>query len=131
MSYHANAIKIAEENENFRRVISTGEKSQLVVMSVPPGGDVGEETHEHVEQTLLFVSGSGKAKLNDDSYEVSAGDVVRVTPGVRHNFINTGTEPLKIFTVYAPPNHIDGRVHATKEDAEKDVEDEEFGHQVA
>ena len=130
MSYHVNVRKIAEENENFRKVIVTGEKSQLVVMCIPGGGEVGEETHEHVEQTLLFVSGTGKAKLNDEEYPVSPGDVVIVTPGTKHNFINTGAEPLKIFTVYAPPNHIDGRVHATKEDADKDTEDEEFGHRV-
>lgn len=128
MSYHANAIKIAEENENFRRVISTGDKSQLVVMSIPPGGDVGQESHAHVEQTLVFVKGTGTAKIGGEEYQVSPGDAVRVTPGTVHNFINTGTEPLKIFTIYAPPNHIDGRVHATKEDADKDTEDEEFGH---
>ena len=130
MSYHANVRKIAEENEDFRHVILTGEKSQLVVMSIPPGGEVGEETHEHVEQILLFVAGNGKAKVGGETYSVGPGDVVIVTPGTRHNFINDGGEPLKIFTVYAPPNHIDGRVHATKEEAEKDVEDEEFGHQV-
>jgi len=130
MSYHVNVRRVAEENEDFRRVIVTGEKSQLVVMSIPVDEEIGEETHGHVEQTLLFVSGSGKAKLNDEEYPVSAGDVVIVTPGTKHNFINTGSSPLKIFTVYAPPNHIDGRVHTTKEDAEKDVEDEEFGHRV-
>ena len=128
MSYHVNVMKLAQENENFRKVIVTGEKSQLVVMCIPPGGEIGEETHEHVEQTLLFISGTGKAKLNADEYEVSSGDVVIVTPGTKHNFINTGTEPLRVFTVYAPPNHIDGRVHATKAEADADMEDEEFGN---
>lgn len=128
MSYHANIIQEANDNSNFRKVLFTGSKSQLVVMEIPVGGEIGEETHEHVEQNLFFLSGSGEAILNGDEYTIRAGDVCVVTPGTTHNFINSGTEPMKIYTVYAPPNHIDGRIHASKADADADTADEEFGH---
>jgi mannose-6-phosphate isomerase-like protein (cupin superfamily) len=130
MDYHKNVIAETEQNENFRKVLFTGAKSQLVVMQIPPGGEIGEETHPHVEQSLFFLSGSGKAILNDQSSPVGAGDVVVVAPGTKHNFINDGTEPLKVYTMYVPPNHIDGRIHATKADADADTADEAFGHSV-
>ncbi len=128
MSFAGNIEREAEGNKNFRKVIFTGAKSQLVVMSIPPGGEIGEETHEHVEQTLFFLSGSGTAYLNGAASAVGPGSVVVVTPGTQHNFVNTGAEVLKVYTVYAPPNHIDGRVHTTKADADADTEDEAFGH---
>lgn len=131
MPYSTGIFAKTRENKLFRQVLFTGQNSQLVVMSIPPGGEIGEEVHEHVEQTLFFLSGSGKASLNGEVSAVNAGDAVVVTPGTRHNFINTGTEDWQIFTIYAPPNHIDGRTHATKADADKDVEDEDFGHRVA
>ncbi|OYV83095.1 MAG: hypothetical protein B7W96_00755, partial [Parcubacteria group bacterium 37-58-5] len=81
MSYVTNIIRETEENTNFRRVLFTGEKSQLVVMHIPPGGEVGEETHHHVEQTLFFLSGAGKSFLNGKEHAIGAGDVVVVTPG--------------------------------------------------
>lgn len=128
MSYHANIIKRTEENGDFRRVLFTGSLSQLVVMTIPPGGEIGEESHVHVEQTLFCLSGSGDARLDGNVVPFAAGDVVVVTPGTRHNFVNTGSGPLRIYTTYAPPNHIDGRVHATKADADADEADEAFGH---
>ncbi len=127
MSYHTNIVKDTEENENFRRVLFTGPNSQLVVMSIPPGGEVGEETHQYTEQTLFFLSGTGEAELDDKKFPVESGDVVVVVPGTKHNFRNTGTDNLKIYTVYAPPNHIDGRVHKTKADADADAADEAVG----
>lgn len=127
MSYITNIIKETEENNYFRKVLFTGARSQLVVMDIPAGGEVGEETHAHVEQTLFFLSGTGKAILNGEEKTIGAGDVVVVTPGTKHNFLNTGTGSLKVYTIYAPPNHIDGRVHITKADADKDDEDEAFG----
>lgn len=127
MSYHANIIKETSENVNFRRVLFTGQKSQLVVMSIPPGTDVGEETHKYTEQTLFFLSGTGEGELDDEKFPIGPGDVVVVPPGINHNFRNTGTEDLKIYTVYAPPNHIDGRVHQTRADADADVADEAVG----
>jgi len=127
MSYHTNIIKDTNENDNFRRVLFTGKNSQLVVMSIPPGGEIGRETHQFTEQTLFFLSGSGAGEFNGSTFAIGPGDVVVVTPGTEHNFWNTGTEDMKIYTVYAPPNHIDGRVHATKADADVDTEDEAVG----
>lgn len=129
-TYTASIIKETEQNTYFRKVLSTGTRSQLVVMSIPPNGEIGEETHTYTEQTLFFLSGTGKAILNGKEISISAGDVVVVTPGTKHNFVNTGTVPLKIYTVYAPPNHIEGRIHATKEDADKDVLDEAYGNEA-
>lgn len=128
--YKTNIIKETEQNTYFRKVLFTGTKSQLVVMNIPPGGDVGEETHAYTEQTLFFLSGTGKAILNGTESPIKAGDVVVVTPGTKHNFVNTGTEFLKIYTVYAPQNHIDGRIHTTKDDADKDIQDEAYGEQA-
>jgi mannose-6-phosphate isomerase-like protein (cupin superfamily) len=127
MSYHTNIIKDTKENEYFRRVLFTGQNSQLVIMSIPPGGEVGKETHKYTEQTLFFLSGKGEGEFNGKKFPIIAGDVVVVVPGTEHNFRNTGTEDLKIYTTYAPPNHIDGRVHKTKADADVDTEDEAVG----
>jgi mannose-6-phosphate isomerase-like protein (cupin superfamily) len=127
MSYHTNIIKITQENLNFRRVLFTGKNSQLVVMSIPPGGEVGKETHKYTEQTLFFLSGIGEGELDGKKFPIAPGDVVVVVPGTEHNFWNTGTEDLKIYTVYAPPNHIDGRTQTTKADADADTADEAVG----
>ncbi len=128
-SFVGSIEQLVIRNDNFREVLFTGEKSQLVVMSIPVEGEVGEETHEHVEQTLYIVSGVCKVVLDDEEHIISGGDVVVVTPGTKHNFINVGEEIVKIITTYSPPNHIDGRVHAMKADADADIEDEEFGEQ--
>lgn len=127
MSYHANIIKITTENQNFRKVLFTGKNSQLVLMSIPPGGEVGAEIHKYTEQTLFFLSGTGVGELNGENFPIGPGDAVVVVPGTLHNFINTGTVPLKIYTTYAPPNHIDGRIHKTKADADADTADEAIG----
>lgn len=127
MSYNTNIVKDTQENDNFRRVLFTGKKSQLVVMSIPPGGEIGQETHKFTEQTLFFLSGTGEAIIDDKKFPIGEGDVFVVSPGTKHNFVNNGTEDLKVYTVYAPPNHIDGRVHHTKADADADTEDEAVG----
>jgi mannose-6-phosphate isomerase-like protein (cupin superfamily) len=128
MSFKTNILIDTIQNENFRKVLFTGKKSQLVIMNIPAHSEIGEEVHEFVEQTLFFLSGECNAILNDEQYICTAGDVVVVTPGIKHNFINTGDEAVKIYTVYSPANHIDGRIHSTREDAEADVEDEAVGH---
>lgn len=128
MSYVANVVTLTRENKNFRKVLCTGAKSQLVAMRIPEGGEVGEEVHDNVEQTLFVLSGEGRTKLDAEERAVGAGDVIVVTPGTRHNVTNVGAGDLVLYTVYAPPNHIDGRVHATKADADADAEDEAFGH---
>lgn len=127
MSYHTNIIKDTQTNDNFRQVMFTGKNSQLVVMSIPPGGEVGKETHKYTEQTLFFLSGVGEGEFDGEKFPIVQGDVAVVVPGTEHNFVNTGTEPLKIYTVYAPPNHLDGRVHATKAAADADTADEAVG----
>jgi mannose-6-phosphate isomerase-like protein (cupin superfamily) len=130
MSYHTNIIKEIKENNNFRKVLFTGQKSQLVAMSIPPGGEVGSEIHKYTEQTLFFLSGVGVGELDGKNFPIVPGDVVVVVPGTLHNFTNTGAEDLKIYTVYTPPNHIDGRIHKTKTDADADAEDEAIGEKA-
>ena len=126
--FQTNIVKATADNLDFRHVLFTGAKSQLVVMSIPPGGEVGQETHKHVEQILYFQSGTGKAILDGKTTLIGPGDVVVVTPGTQHNFINTGEVPLQITPVYSPPNHIDGRVHRTKAEADADTADGAFGN---
>ena len=118
-----NIIEIAKENTNYRKEIATVTDSQVVVMSIGPGDDVGEEVHHDVDQTLLFVGGTGKAVLNGEESSIEMGTMAVVPRGTRHNFINTGEGDLKIVTVYAPPHHKVGTVHATKAEAEADEED--------
>ena len=128
--YHANVAQLARDNDNYRRVLFTGDKSQLVVMSIAPGDDIGQETHVRVEQTIVCVSGSGRLSLNGVESNFGPGDVVVITPGTRHDVGNVGSAPLKLYTIYVPPNHIDQRVQATKADAQADQDDEAFGRRV-
>jgi mannose-6-phosphate isomerase-like protein (cupin superfamily) len=125
-SYIKNLSQAAAENQNFRQVLFTGPKSQLVVMNIPAGQDIGEETHAHVEQILYIQAGTGQTILDGVVSDIGPGSVVVVTPGTKHNLINTGSEPLIIATVYVPANHPDGTVHATKADALADEADEAF-----
>jgi mannose-6-phosphate isomerase-like protein (cupin superfamily) len=111
-------VDAAKQNTDFRRVLTTGSFSQIVVMSIDPGSEIGEEVHDDVDQTLVFVAGSGEAVLEGNSSPVTPGDLVFVPAGTRHNFVNNGSEPLKLWTLYAPPEHPDGTVHVTKEEAD-------------
>jgi len=117
-----NIEKLSEENENFRKVIYTARYSQLVVMSLPPMGDIGEEVHG-LDQFLRIETGTGKTVLNGIEYPLEDGSAIVVPAGTRHNIINTSKDlPMKLYTVYSPPNHRDGVVHTTKEEAEKNEE---------
>jgi mannose-6-phosphate isomerase-like protein (cupin superfamily) len=109
----------AEKSPDFRRVLWTGEHSQLVIMTIPPGGEIGEETHPDTDQILTFVSGTGKATVSGSEKNVAQGDLVVVPAGHKHNFVNTGVNPLILYTVYGPPEHADGAVHKTKEEADR------------
>jgi len=120
--YIGDIEKATEENGNFRRVLYTGKHSQLVVMSVPVGGEIGEEVHT-VDQFLRVEAGQGKAILDGVESAVADGFAVVVPAGARHNIVNTGTEDLKLYTIYSPAEHLDGTVHATKADAEADTAD--------
>jgi mannose-6-phosphate isomerase-like protein (cupin superfamily) len=108
----------AEKSPDFRRVLWTGEHSQLVIMTIPPGGEIGEEVHEDVDQILTFVSGTGKAVVSGSEKNVAQGDLVVVPAGKKHNFLNTGPNPLILYTVYGPAEHAEGAVHKTKEQAD-------------
>ena len=129
-SFQTNIVQEARKNEAYRRVLFTGARSQLVVMTIPPGGDIGLESHAHVEQLIFIASGNGKVILDGVETPLAAGDVVVATPNTRHDVVNTASEPLRIYTVYAPANHIDGRLHPTKADAEGDKADDAFGAAV-
>ena len=108
------------KNDYFRNVLFTTSNSQLVVMSVAPGDDIGSEVHD-LDQFIRFEKGKGKVILGDYEKEVSDGDAIVVPQGVRHNVINTSeTEPLKLYAVYSPPNHKKGTIHKTKEDAKEE-----------
>ena len=115
---HYTIATVAEESPDFRRVLWTGAHSQLVVMTIPPGGEIGEEVHEDNDQILTFVSGIGKAVVSGQTHRVVAGDLVVVPAGRKHNFLNTGENPLILYTVYGPAHHAPDAVHATKEEAD-------------
>ncbi|HEX7744145.1 MAG TPA: cupin domain-containing protein [Micromonosporaceae bacterium] len=108
---------VAETSPDFRRVLWTGEHTQLVIMTIQSGGEIGEEVHD-VDQILTFVSGTAEARVGGEVKAVEPGDLVAVPAGTRHNFVNTGPNPLVLYTVYGPPEHADGAVHRTKEEAE-------------
>jgi mannose-6-phosphate isomerase-like protein (cupin superfamily) len=115
---HFDIATQAEQSADFRRVLWTGEHSQLVIMTIPPDGEIGEEVHEDTDQVLSFVSGVGEARVAGNKRKVAPGDLVAVPAGTKHNFVNTGPNPLVLYTVYGPPEHADKAVHHTKEDAD-------------
>lgn len=116
--HHYTIATVAEQSADFRRVLWTGKHTQLVIMTIPPGGEIGEEVHEGTDQILTFVSGTGEAQVAGERQEVAQGDLVVVPAGTKHNFRNTGVNPLVLYTVYGPPEHADGVVHRTKEEAD-------------
>lgn len=111
-------VAVTRSNDAFRREVVTGDHLQVVLMTIPPGGEIGEEVHPDTDQALLFVDGEGEARLDGATSALRANDLVFVRAGTRHNFVNTGREPLRLITFYAPPHHRPGTVHATREDAE-------------
>jgi mannose-6-phosphate isomerase-like protein (cupin superfamily) len=117
--YAEDVVELARRNEYFRQVLFTTDRSQLVLMSVAPGEEIGEEVHEGVDQVLMFVEGEGEAVLAGSTRAVRAGSVVVVPAGTRHNFITKGDASLKLYTVYTPPEHADGTVHRTKQEADE------------
>ena len=117
--------KDSVDNKNFRKVIFTSNNMQLVVMSIPPKGDIGIETHKDVDQFFRVEEGEGNSVINGKEYEIKSGTAIVVPAGKEHNIINTSSsEDLKLYTVYSPPNHRMCTVHKTKEAAEED--DEKF-----
>lgn len=117
-----NIEAVTLENEDFRRVLYTAEHSQLVVMSIPAGEDIGEEVHD-VDQFIRIEEGEGQSVLDGVERELTDGSVVVIPAGVRHNIKNTSqSDALKLYTLYSPPHHEDAVVHKTKADALKDGE---------
>jgi mannose-6-phosphate isomerase-like protein (cupin superfamily) len=112
---------LAVKNDRFRQVLYTAKNSQLVLMSLKPQEDIGAEIHK-VDQFFRVEEGSGEAVLNGARTPIQAGFAVLVPAGVNHNIVNTGTVPLKLYTLYAPPNHRDRVIHETRADAEGDTE---------
>ncbi len=115
---------LTEENEKFRRVLYTGKYLQLVLMSLQPGEEIGEEVHEDRDQFFRIEEGSGEVVIDGVANPVEDDIAVIVPAGAKHNVRNTGTEPLRLYTIYGPPEHVDGTVHATK--AEADASHEHF-----
>jgi mannose-6-phosphate isomerase-like protein (cupin superfamily) len=118
MTFNEDIAERAKRNTYFREVLATGPHAQVVVMSIPPGGEIGEETHTDVDQVLVFVAGEGVAILDGQRSPVGPERLVLVPAGTRHNFVNTGTADLRLYTVYAPPQHAPGTIHRTKADAD-------------
>jgi mannose-6-phosphate isomerase-like protein (cupin superfamily) len=117
-----NIEKISLDNTDFRRVLYTAKNCQLVVMSLRSGEEIGAEVHQ-LDQFIRVEKGEGKAILDGVEHTLKDGSAIVVPAGARHNIINTSeSEPLKLYTVYAPPNHRDGIVHKTKQEAESDEE---------
>ncbi|QDT75860.1 cupin domain-containing protein [Lacipirellula limnantheis] len=113
--------ELAVKNDEFRRVLYTAKNCQLVVMSLEPGAEIGMEVHK-LDQFFRVEKGSGEAILDGISTAIREGFAIVVPAGTNHNIVNTGSTPLKLYTLYAPPNHRDGVVHHTREDAEADNE---------
>lgn len=116
--YVQDVFSKAKANTYFRQVLETGKHTQVVIMSIPPGGEIGEEVHKDNDQVLLLIDGEGKVILNGEEATYKAGDIVLVNAGTRHNFVNTGSVDLKIVTTYSPPHHPAGTIHKTKEEAD-------------
>ena len=105
--------KLTEDNTDFRRVLYTGHNLQLVLMAIPPGEEIGEEVHDDRDQFFRIEAGEGEVWIDGVCNPVVADDAVIVPQGARHNVKATGAEPLKLYTIYGPPEHIDGTVHRT------------------
>jgi mannose-6-phosphate isomerase-like protein (cupin superfamily) len=118
--FKSNIEKDSLKNENFRKVKYTSKHMQVVLMSLKPGEDIGEEIHPGTDQFFRFEGGKGKCIINGNEYIVENGDAIVVPAGSKHNVINTDTgKELKMYTIYAPPQHKDGLINATKKEAEK------------
>jgi mannose-6-phosphate isomerase-like protein (cupin superfamily) len=106
-------------NTDFRRVLHTATHEQLVLMTLQPGEEIGLEVHEHGDQFFRVEAGTGEAVINGQVHQLSDGSVVIIPEGAEHNVVNTGTDPLRMYTIYSPPQHPDGTVHHTKAEADE------------
>lgn len=117
--FKSNIEKDALKNKNFRKVLYTSKHLQVVLMSLEPGEEIGEETHNSIDQFFRFEEGNGKCIIDGNVYNVESGDAIVIPAGSKHNVINTdAVNGLKMYTIYTPPNHKDGIINTTKKDAE-------------
>lgn len=107
------------QNGYFREVLFTTDKSQLVVMALKPGEEIGMEVHPEHDQFIRIESGKGKAIMNGEEHEISDGSAVVIPAGTQHNVVNTSEEVMKLYTIYTPPEHKPGTIHKTKEEAKE------------
>ncbi len=122
--FHDNIEQLTKDNSAFRKVLYTGKNTQLVLMSLKPGEEIGAEVHEENDQFFRFDAGAGRVVIDGNEYEVADGSAVIVPAGANHNVINTSaTEDLKLYTLYSPPHHKDGILRQTKQEAEANEED--------
>jgi mannose-6-phosphate isomerase-like protein (cupin superfamily) len=117
--FNKNVIALDLKNNDYRQVLFTTNRTQLVLMSLKPGEEIGEEIHK-ADQIIVCVAGEGEAVLNGEHSALTTGHVVVVPEGTKHNIINVGSRDLKIYTIYAPPQHKAGTIHKTKKDAESE-----------
>jgi mannose-6-phosphate isomerase-like protein (cupin superfamily) len=118
MAFNIDIVAATRANEFFRRVVSTGPNAQVVLMCIPPNGEIGEEVHDRVDQVLAFVAGEGVAVLEGEESHVGPDHLVHVPAGVRHNVVNRGSFDLRLYTIYAPPQHAEGTIHRTRAEAD-------------
>lgn len=123
MTLNIDIVEAALANDNFRSVLSTEPHAQVVVMSIPPRGEIGEEVHAGLDQVLVIVGGEGIAVLDGKRSPVGPNRLVHVPAGALHNVINTGPGDLRLYTIYAPPQHAPGTVHRTRAEADADEAD--------
>lgn len=114
IGYAGDLERATADNTDYRRVLYTGKHTQLVVMSLQAGQDIGQETHEGHDQFVRIESGSGLLTLGDEKHRLEAGSALVIPAGVEHNISNVGSEPLQLYTLYSPPEHPPGTVQATK-----------------
>jgi mannose-6-phosphate isomerase-like protein (cupin superfamily) len=114
--------ELTKENDDYRRVLYTGKHVQLVLMSLVPGEEIGEEVHENSDQFFRVEKGKGEVWIDGDRTKIKRDDAIVVPAGARHNVVNTGHKPLKLYTLYGPPKHRDGFIAATKAEAEASKE---------
>jgi mannose-6-phosphate isomerase-like protein (cupin superfamily) len=120
----ADIEELTEENTDFRRVLYTGKNLQLVLMAIQPGEEIGEETHADRDQFFRVEKGKGEVWIDGHRSKIKSDTAIVIPAGARHNIVNTSDKPLRLYTIYAPPEHRDGTLQATKADA--DAKEEHF-----
>ncbi len=122
--FHDNIEKLTGENPHFRKVLYTGNNLQLVLMAIQPGDEIGSEVHDDRDQFFRIEAGEGEIWIDGACNKVKGDDGIIVPQGALHNVKATGKSPLKLYTIYGPPEHVDGTIHKTK--AEADASHEHF-----